>query len=237
MPPHRKHEPSAARSAAGDYSRKQVIAEGVLSEAVSRMLSAVDPDTHRHMLTNMSTLARSAFDLQGPAAFDSSRYDAALHEAGHAVYEAHAGQPVTVLRIFHKTIDGRRQWLGNTMSRAPWTVSAETPPTVMLDLARMVIAGLAAEMFCRTSGRFCFGSSIDEVVLFQTLTGAAAARLGVDLPSLLGEQLMSVVMILKDHEAVLHTVADALIAHGSLKGERLAHLLAPVKTLQGPRPL
>ena len=100
----------------------------VMDKALGERLSGMDPRTRDIIVSDMSHLADLAESMQGKAAFVCTREDAALHEAGHAVYEASVGQPVSVVKIYHETVGGRRSWLGNFRGRASWEVSPASAP-------------------------------------------------------------------------------------------------------------
>ncbi|MDW5315495.1 hypothetical protein [Rhizobium sp. PL01] len=65
--------------------------------------------------TIVSRLAATAFKMQGDAAFEYPRRDAALHEAGHAVWHAANGIKVNVCKIWRVKDQGKRAWIGVTM--------------------------------------------------------------------------------------------------------------------------
>ena len=71
----------------------------------------------RELMPEAIALAQRAHELQGHAAFDSSKRAATLHEAGHAVVYTHEGWPVERLKVWRTRDVGKSYWLG-------WTTGA-----------------------------------------------------------------------------------------------------------------
>ncbi len=79
---------------------------------------------------------KEIIETEGPAAFESPKEAAAIHEAAHAIVGEHEGVPVHKIWIFQKTWNDDTAWLGFAHSRKRWSVGAATDPDDDLRRAR-----------------------------------------------------------------------------------------------------
>lgn len=207
-----------------DKTASTFIGEGDLGS----MLDGMAPEQRRAFFDQIGFLQTVARARQGEAAFDAPRAAAAHHEAGHAVVAAHEGRRVLRAKIFRRTVPGRRVWLGVTDDdQNSWSCGPLTPPESDLVIARNKIAGIVAERLFERDPRD--GSALDEVLLFLWLcAAAAAAKLGRPPHEVALEQAALAAGVLRLHEPTVRQIARALVRHGTLRGQRLARLLAPV---------
>lgn len=196
-------------------------------EDLGSMLAGMSPGDRAAFLGHVGMLQARARAQQGEAAFDMPRSAAAIHEAGHAVYAAVEGRRVLKVKIFRRTVNGRRLWLGTTYDeRSEWFASPFTPDAADLSVARNKIAGVVAEHLFEPKPRA--GSSLDEVALFGFLCAGAAPKLDRWAHEIAVEQDAIVDAALRRHEATVRDIAAALIRHRKLRGHRLDRFLAPV---------
>lgn len=199
----------------------------------SDIYARMDENGRQQFDAHIEELASNAIKMQGDAAFEYPRRDAAIHEAGHAIWHTANGVRVTRCKIWRETFNGKRVWLGitNFAGEHPAVTPTSTPDDD-LDYARNLIAGITSEM-AFLGKDFRFGSSLDEVALFRMCvsnaflkkgggTGMQAMALAATQQAIVGETL------LLNRPRVL-AVADALIKHGNLKGRRLDALLEGVR--------
>jgi hypothetical protein len=112
-----------------------------------------------------------------------------------------------------------------------WQSGPDTTVENDLSAARIVISGLVGELACRLDKA---GSSLDEIVLSQTLAVNAAIKLGMTTDAQ-GEQLWNE-RVWRETFAILRENWDAfneLVAHldqaGKLKGGKLRRVLGKVR--------
>jgi hypothetical protein len=185
-------------------------------------------------------MARSAFESQGLAAFDSTRRAASLHEAGHTIIGTLDGRQVRDLTIRRRLVAGRHQWFGMTRWRGWDATKPLTSPdsTVADDIAtaRNVIAGWAAELLFDPD--FRQGTSIDEVATFNIVVSNVIGKVGKsgslkERKSVLDAILGGVFTDLRHNEGVVKAVANRLETIERLHGAELRGLLAKVRVANG----
>ena len=169
----------------------------------------------------MESLLRQALAEHGEAALRSTRRDSAVHEAGHcAVYHAE-GEKLRSAAIW--PVDGTG-WSGITHAGGRWQVNPYTAPQDDLSRARITIAGWAAEVL-EQGDDVAAASSLDEIVLFQQIVGAAAHKLGDDPSRLCAEQMGLVAATLAENWTAVQNIANALERRKRLNGAQLKAML------------
>jgi hypothetical protein len=195
----------------------------VNTAAVTRYVpSSQDAD---RLVATLRDMAALAHNLVGPCAFDCPKSSAALHEAGHALMHTLDGKLPERASIWPIRELGRVQWVGRTDSPR-WRVDGWTPPEADLKRARSLIAGVVAEMLFDPEYRL--GSSLDEIVIAQSIVRTAAIKMRRDPKVVWLRTLAEVASRLKAHECLVHEIADELMRKGRIKTRRLTRLLQTV---------
>jgi hypothetical protein len=179
-----------------------------------------------HLLTAMRAAAALALVIDGPQAFECPQSTAAVHEAGHCVMDALNGDYPARASIWPIVELGRTQWIGRTEGVPPWRVDARTPAEDDLKQAQSQLAGVVAEALFDS---YRLGSSIDEIVISQSIVRTAAIKMLLDTEGLWLETLDEVVSKLKPHEGIVRNLANELMHKGSIKARRLRALLLPIR--------
>jgi hypothetical protein len=198
------------------------------------------------------SLAQSAFELQGNAAFTNPRSAAIAHETGHAMVFASEGMPLRYVKVWpikrsetRKAIKTRHpgledvrmekvaNWIGVTVpiNNEEFSVSPFTPPALALYHARTTIAGWVGEMLFDRSN-FRLGSSLDEIAVVRQLAYTVSLKLGLPMEQVMMEYIMLPVFnLLRAHEEVAAELISYLRRHGSIRGRKLAKVLSGVSRL------
>jgi len=198
------------------------------SEDVRRRMDAQTTKEFDWMLEQQVKLA---FEVQGFDAFKSTRAEAAIHEAGHAVNFAATGQRVTECTISLEHLGAHRGWAGLTTGGDAWRIDQMTPVTEMLSIARNQLAGVTAERFA-LGRKARHGSSLDEVVFAQIIISRAATRLKTDGEALYHKQSEILVRVFEENRLVLDELAATLKTQKRLSGRRLDAILCRVQPMR-----
>jgi hypothetical protein len=75
---------------------------------------------------------------------------------------------------------------------------------------------------------FRLGSYVDEVVIARHIVMHAATKLHCDPLQLLWQTIDSTKTILRTHERTVRAIADELMTHGVVRGDRLAQFLQSI---------
>jgi hypothetical protein len=177
---------------------------------------------------------RKVLDQHGLAAFAMPRDAAIAHETAHAIVGAHEGLKIRSVRITaYAAMFGVREvvWSGRCDEAVPWSCGPHSTVDADLSRARMTIAGLAGET---VTGLDKPGSSLDELVLSQTIVLGAAVKLGH--PDEEAAQRLwharvwnEALLILRENKLPFCKLADALDAREMVKGKKLREILHRVK--------
>ena len=191
-----------------------------------RIVAGMADDIRRHSSPSSGERQPWRWLSQAAKAFECPRKAAAAHEAGHAINYAANGSHVRS-EDFHRSHDGRRHWLGLTLGGSEWRIAPDTAPDDDLIVARNQVAGVLGEFILirRISGR----SSLDEVVLAQSIVAGAAAKLGIAFEPLMASQIGIVRATLAANRSVLARLAETLHRRCRLRGAALTRLLADVE--------
>jgi hypothetical protein len=177
---------------------------------------------------DLETLVRRVFAAHGMGAMEMPKFDACVHEAGHAVLFAAEGEPVREVSIFCRRYLNRRQWGGNTAASSPWTAHPASDPVADLRRARFTIAGLTAEMVHLGDG-YRKGSSLDELLTAKRLCNLASSKVGRSVNELLCEQFTEVEAVLKRFWPETLLLAITLDRRHQVTGVKLEEMLRPVR--------
>jgi hypothetical protein len=170
----------------------------------------------------------AALSIDGPRAFECPKSSAALHEAGHCLIDALNGTPPASASIWPIRESGRVHWIGRTNGIPKWHVDGETPAEADLKQAQSQLAGVVAEVLFDADYRRA--SSIDEIVISQSIVRTAAIKMRRDAEELWLHTLAEVASKLRAHEWTVREIANALMNKGSMKARRLR---APLQTVVG----
>ena len=175
-------------------------------------------------------LARRAYALQGPRAFENTERATAVHEAGHAVVVTACGGLVHRVRIKRKRVGEQTTWVGRTYHNVVQNTGPASAVRDDLDVARNLVAGFLAEaMF--DSGDFRLGSSLNEIVFFQCVVENIAFRTRTPFEEIAPQAIAQVSGILHQHRDLVELLAAELTRRGTLRGPALSQLLRGVKPL------
>ena len=167
-----------------------------------------------------------ALAIGGPRAFECPKSSAALHEAGHCLIDALNGTLPASASIWPIWEFGRLQWIGRTNGTPKWHVDDETPAAADLKQAQSQLAGVVAEALFDADYRLA--SSIDEIIISQSIVRTAAIKMLRDAEELWLNTLTEVACKLKAHERTVRQIANALMNRGGIKARRLRALLQAV---------
>jgi hypothetical protein len=189
----------------------------------------------------LDEMTANAIEHSGIEAMLSSRREAALHEAGHAVFYAAMGIEVASVSIYRfsdprhvamETSFGVADgfWGGAIYALRPWNWGSCAPPEENLLSARDLIAGWCGEWAhdprgLRGARR---GSSLDEILLAQMALGHAARKTGVDPGVLLAEQIGAVVGTLRANRAAHEALAARLMRKSTIGPDALERFLKDI---------
>ena len=176
---------------------------------------------------------RKVLDQHGPVAFAMPRDAAIVHEVAHAIVGAHEGLKIRCVRITAYAVFGVLEvvWSGSCDEAGPWSCGPHSTVDADLSRARMTIAGLAGET---VTGLDKPGSSLDELVLSQTIVSGVAVKLGH--PDEEAAQRLwharvwnEALLILRENNLPFCELAGALDARELVKGKKLREILRRVK--------
>ena len=167
-----------------------------------------------------------------PKVSDEDRRITAYHESGHALLAAHLPAGGDILQV---TIVSRWGVLGS-MTRASADSDLGDDARRARKEAELVIAlgGLLAEGIARGDGAMTDAMTSDikaaERIAYELLGGPAAgltvAEADAGVRRLMDEAERRARDILASHEGQLHSLAAALLEHGTLEAVDIAHILA-----------
>jgi hypothetical protein len=189
--------------------------------------------TPPEFLAMLDAATHKTYGQHGVSAFTAPREAALVHEAGHAVVATHEGLAVRSVSVFRRGVPPLEAWGGwcAVDGTSAWRSGPDTTVENDLSAARIVISGLVGELACRLDKA---GSSLDEIILSQTLAVNAAIKLGMATDAQ-GEQLWNE-RVWRETFAILRENWDAfneLVAHldqaGKLKGGKLRRVLGKVR--------
>jgi hypothetical protein len=187
-------------------------------------LSTADPRNKAGLQAHLQHAIRQAFASGGWRAFEASERTAAYHEAGHCVLYALAGIPLRRVWIRNVGASGRRTWIGECQAEVIWEVSETSTVALHLLFARILLAGWLAEcLFVPEDLRA--GSSLDEVMLAQTICGAAAHKTTCRQADVFFNTMDETTGILRAYEHEIGRIASSLIRCRNLHGDQLSRLL------------
>lgn len=155
-----------------------------LGEHNSRMVSVEAADA---IEADCQRLLQDAIKEQGLNAVLSTREQAALHEAGHAVVATALGVTCTLVQIECKWSAGIKDW-GGVTTYSDWDNSISPESSVEDDETnlRMTLAGLLSEVV--SLGRNCpRGSSMDELAIGRAIAAGVALKKRVPFESVMVE--------------------------------------------------
>ena len=112
---------------------------------MNSIVAGMPVDVRGWFIAELQAKGSLALAQQGRKAFESPRKASAAHEAGHAVNYAASGTSVRSVKIFHRSHDGRRHWLGITLGGGAWCITPDTAPENDLAVARNQLAGVLGE--------------------------------------------------------------------------------------------
>lgn len=183
----------------------------------------------RKLIKLYARKAKTVYADDGVAELTVTREAAVVHEAAHAVVQTHDGDLITVVSVFSRPFKGKIAWGG--VAKKGRQCDEMTSPERDLRQARAVIAGKVAEQFCTAK---CEASSLDEIMLSQTLAKIASCKLDRKTA---GEQLwrkqvwQRAEAILWHNQKVFYELSERLHREGSIKGAELKRLLSGVRRL------
>ena len=180
------------------------------------------------------SLAKQAFEKGGRQAFESTRYAATVHEAGHAIIEASLGGIPTrckiVLRVEQLPNGSKKEsWLGVTdvKDKTPVESDNDTHVTDDIVLAANKIAGWTAErLFDRN---FREGSSIDEIAFYQVICDIAASKLDAVAKEIYEQTGQWVSRTLQRYSSEHHAISDVIFRDKVIHARQLRCLLRDVE--------
>jgi hypothetical protein len=179
-----------------------------------------------YICSAMQAMLAAALVIDGPRAVECPKSSAAFHEAGHCLIDALNGTLPASASIWPIREIGRLQWIGRTIGTSKWCVNDGTPAEADLKQARSQLAGVVAEALFDPDYRI--GSSLDEIVISQSIARTAAIKLVSGVEELWLDTLVEVASKLKAHEWKVREIANELMKKGSIKARRLRALLKTV---------
>ena len=186
-----------------------------------------DANTAALVQDELNELARDAFAAQGARAFENTERATAFHEAGHAVVATASGRRVARVRIKRRRVGDLKVWLGHTDDGVFNRTDEATSVDDDCFTAANIIAGWVAEILFDTRDMRA-GSSLDEIIIFRGIVANIAFKTGRPHTEIAAEVIHNVGAILKRHRDLVERLAAALMRVGTLRGARLARLLAEV---------
>jgi hypothetical protein len=182
-----------------------------------------NPDIARRLRELFSKQTAKILAAHGLRAFEMPKKAAAVHEAGHAVVATWLGKTVTRVGVHECPVGwaGYCHWEGGN-----WRLEASNTAG-MIELARSLFAGLAAELMWADEDRR-EGSSLDELILSQIAAEEAAGSAAGGEALWRSEVRDVVLQCLNRNTEGVGSVADHLFAHNRLKGQPLRDALAGV---------
>jgi hypothetical protein len=132
----------------------------------------------------------------------------------------------STLIALHNREFGRLQWIGRTIGTPKWHVDDGTPAEADLKQAQSQLAGVVAEALFDADYRLA--SSIDEIVISQSIVRTAAIKMRRDVEELWLNTLFEVASKLRAHQWIVREIANALMNRGSIKARHLRALLETV---------
>ncbi len=207
----------------------------------SRILNAEslgDAKSQSHFHAALTDLTLKALRLTGREAMLSPKREAALHEAGHAVFCTAIGieiNSVSIFRIDDKTHQAAAAafaveegfWGGATYAPLTWRSDPCTSPGEDLLCASNWLAGWCGE-WAHNLNAMRIGSSLDEIVLAQMAVSNAARKTGEAQEVLFAEQLAAVVGVLRANRAPHENLAARLMRKSTIGPNALKQLLQGV---------
>jgi hypothetical protein len=189
---------------------------------------SADPAATQHVRDQALTLLTNAIAAQGPRALENPRSSTIFHEAGHAVVHAHFGDAVVRCKVWQiKRGDEQGQWTGETVAGQDWKSDEATSAKQDFRRACCLIAGQIAELLF-DHVNFRQASSVDEVVIANSLAANAALKTGRDQRSVMMQVVRATKDILERNEDLVRKVAEGLERQGVLRKPFLTPLLAGV---------
>ena len=186
---------------------------------LSPLAGYVMPDDLRlQMEQRIASRARLLFDALGERALICTRRSAANHEAGHAVVFHAEGEPVRSVRIFKRN----GEWGGWTSAGSKWRIAPDVPVDEQLRRARILFAGLAAELLAT---QMVSAPCSVELEIGQTICASAADQAGLDVEDVYCGALLDTFKVLAERRRALGAIAEELYTKRHVKGPRLAALL------------
>ena len=187
-----------------------------------------------------NALAAKALEQDGVEALLSPKREAALHEAGHAVFCAATGVEINSVSIFRLSDEKHRAvasafgvkeglWSGATYAPLRGRSDPYTSPDEDLLCARHWLAGFCGE-WAHDLGALRQGSSLDEITLAQMACSNAARKLGEAQEVLFVEQIAVVVDVLRANRAAHEALAARLMRKSTVGPDALKRLLKDVHT-------
>lgn len=191
-----------------------------------------DPAARALLGNHALDLYERAYAMQGEASLESTRRQAALHEAGHALLYCLTanGQwpPPYKVRIWR---DKPRVWLGRTHASRNATPDPADRLNNEAIYAVRTVAGLMSE-WTFDANDIRLGSSIDELVVFQQCAQYIAELAGLAAEEVIVRLMGSVRAALLANSDVVLMLADALERRRKVEGRHLSRLLAGARAFE-----
>jgi hypothetical protein len=187
-----------------------------------------DADTIGQIQRHIVGCIAHAVATDGFDGLENPQSSAIVHEAGHAVVNAHFGDAVRYCKVWKaKRGVGHGQWVGFTMAGRDWRSDTTTSPDDDFRQACRVMAGVLAELLFDREN-FRQGSSLDEIAVANQLAANIAIKTRRDAQEVMLQVICTTGDILKTNSDVVREIAKKLKRHRVLREMRLAPLLERV---------
>jgi hypothetical protein len=209
-----------------------------------QLLSILPKGIPPELIAAIEDAAHETLTSHGLSAFEMSRDAAIAHEIGHTIVAAAEGVVMQSVRIFSRSTPAGTAW-GGWCTPIPeddkeWTTGPDSSVESDLSRARIIIAGLTAEVM---TGLDKPGSSLDELAMSQLIGHNAAMKLAK--PKLLSdaayvafakqlwhERVWGVTIeILRANHGPFQQLAGHLDRKERIKGDKLRAVLTQIRRI------
>ena len=202
--------------------------------------SIADAESRSYFDAALADLTLAALEYGGREAMLSPKREAALHEAGHAIFFATMSIEIHSISIFrlndekHEAVAAafgaeKGLWGGATYAPLTWRSDPHSSPDEDLLCAGNWLAGWCGE-WAHDPSAMRQGSSLDEILLAQMAIANAARKTGEAPEILFVKQIAAVVGVLRANRAAHEALAARLMRKSTIGSDALKQLLQGVHT-------